>query len=963
MVIYDPNDIPHYHPTTTTQIHDDIHTIKFSSHETFKILYLNARSIKNKSEEIPLIYNTLKTDIHVIAITETFVRNGEEQFFEFDGYTAHYSSRPNRGGGGVAVLVKNNIKHEMKDKWSDNENSIINVQIQLNNKQYNILNVYRPPNTNAIKISDFLTTLHHHVNKLKNSNTIITGDFNFNTLNEEDQQVQAYLNVMHSNGMYICNKSIITRDLTKTALDHIYTNDFGTQSNLHYAPYAILDHQIILIETVNTKVPIKTYQGNNYTSINYEQLKNQITSSPPIVTQHQDNTNDIYNNFITYLKTKISLCSTVKRTKIKTNFKPWHDTQTTNLIKVRNYWFKKKNKDPANNHFNQEFKIARNLVTKHIRQNKKTYYKNQFTDADSDNKKTWSCIKKALHNGTAPSKVDSIATLRHPEKFVNQLNEYIAKAGTKLAEAHNPLTVFVGNRQQLQTRFQFENYTETQIKKVIQNLKNTAACGHDDIPTKVIKENVDSLTKCLQTIVNSSTKNGIFPSQLKTVKVVPVLKSGNYEEFSNYRPICITPVTGKIIEKIVNDQLLNYLESNGIIIKRQYGFRLRSNTDTAIFDYISFIQGKLDDKHIVGCIFLDMKKAFETVDRKILLRKLSMYGVRGTAYKWFESYLSNREQFVWHNGYNSPTQSTNTGVPQGTNLSTTLFLIYINDITEAGLKGHLYLYADDIAIVYAEENKSKVQNKMNDDCNSIKQWMEVNKLTLNVQKTKCMIFNGELETPTSIQYDGTTIEEVSCFKYLGINIDNKLNWKQHICTIKSRSASMAGIFRRIAHIIPENIKRQLFYAIFHSRISYGMLIWSTSHENITNELQILQNRAIRNLFKHEYRERIQYMHTEHDILTLKQHSRYLMATHIYNIKNNLLMSNTKLTLNNEIHNHNTRNANQLSLPKATTTKYGSNQILRKSLKFYNEIPTHIRELKKSIDFKKNLKNFVLQMTI
>lgn len=276
MVMLETNDIPHHSPLTTTQIHDDIHTIKFSSDETLKLLYLNARSIKNKLEEITFIFNTFKTDIHIIAITEAWVRVGEEQFYDFDGYTAHYSGRTNRGGGGVAVLVKNNIKHEMIDKWSDDDDSIINVQIQLNNKQYNILNVYRTPNTRADRISNFLSTLHYHIDKLKNSNTIITGDFNFNTLNEDDQHVQSYLNIMQSNGMHICNKSVITRDISKTALDHIYTNSFETQSNLHYVPYVNLDHRLIIVESVNVKVPIMKHQTNNYTSIDYKKTPRTI---------------------------------------------------------------------------------------------------------------------------------------------------------------------------------------------------------------------------------------------------------------------------------------------------------------------------------------------------------------------------------------------------------------------------------------------------------------------------------------------------------------------------------------------------------------------------------------------------------------------------------------------------------------------------------------------------------------
>lgn len=182
-------------PITITQIHDDIHKIKFNSLNTLKILYMNARSVKNKLEEILYIKNTFKEVIHIIAITETWVKQEEEEFYGIDGYTAHYSGRPNRDEGGAAILVKNKIQHEITHKWSDDENSFINVQIQVNNKLCNIMNIYRPPNDYyAHKKTDFICVLAQHLDKLQRQNTIITGDFNFNKIDEEDQHVQAYLN-------------------------------------------------------------------------------------------------------------------------------------------------------------------------------------------------------------------------------------------------------------------------------------------------------------------------------------------------------------------------------------------------------------------------------------------------------------------------------------------------------------------------------------------------------------------------------------------------------------------------------------------------------------------------------------------------------------------------------------------------------------------------------------------------
>lgn len=227
------NLIPDLCPNTQTKLHTDISTIQFNSYNTLKILYLNATSIKNKQEELTYILQSFREKIHVIAITETWVKQGEEEFIHIDGYTGHFACRPTRKGGGAAIFVLNTIKQLNTDKYSDNKNSFINVNIQFKSTQINITNIYRPPNNKHDIIMDFIIQLNKHMEKLKHQHTIITGDFNFNTLDENNQYVQRYLNSMAANGMYICNTDIVTRDISQTALDHIYTNNLETTTNLH----------------------------------------------------------------------------------------------------------------------------------------------------------------------------------------------------------------------------------------------------------------------------------------------------------------------------------------------------------------------------------------------------------------------------------------------------------------------------------------------------------------------------------------------------------------------------------------------------------------------------------------------------------------------------------------------------------------------------------------------------------
>lgn len=223
---------------------------------------------------------------------------------------------------------------------------------------------------------------------------------------------------------------------------------------------------------------------------------------------------------------------------------------------------------------------------------------------------------------------------------------------------------------------------------------------HDVISTEVYKRNVDQLSSNVAHIINASMKSGTFPKDLKITKVVPIHKTGNIKEYSNYRPLCILPIMDKIIETHINEQVLNYMEENNLIYNRQYGFRKNSNTDTALFDFVTTLQKNLDINKKVGVIFIDLKKAFETIDREILLKKINGYGFKGNEYKWFKSYLYERQQFIEHQDYRSKTLNIDTGISQGTNLASTLFIMYINNIQTANLSSEIYLYADDMALIY-----------------------------------------------------------------------------------------------------------------------------------------------------------------------------------------------------------------------------------------------------------------------
>ena len=328
--------------------------------------------------------------------------------------------------------------------------------------------------------------------------------------------------------------------------------------------------------------------------------------------------------------------------------------------------------------------------------------------------------------------------------------------------------------------------------------------GPNSIPIYIMKLCNAFFSNGLLKIVNLSFVTGIFPDLCKIAKVVPIFKKGDPLKCNNYRPISLLPIFSKIFEKFIYSRMYSFLEKNNLLQDKQFGFRSKHSTTHALISLTESIKNFLDKKDIVSGIFIDLEKAFDTVNHSILCDKLNYYGFRGKSNDLIKSYLINRKQFVSINGYDSTKLDITCGVPQGSTLGPLLFLLYINDLQNSLKFAKSSHFADDTCLTYSNKNPKTLEINLNHDLKNLTQWLRANRLSLNVDKTKLLIFKSKYNKnqyqDMIIKLLGKRLEPSTSVKYLCIHIDHNLSWDCHIKEMNAKLSRTNGIISNLRQL-------------------------------------------------------------------------------------------------------------------------------------------------------------------
>lgn len=437
-----------------------------------------------------------------------------------------------------------------------------------------------------------------------------------------------------------------------------------------------------------------------------------------------------------------------------------------------------------------------------------------------------------------------INTTVNSKLSADEINNFYCSIAKKLSDKITPKCdplKYLNNFSVLESFFLAPTDTH-EIREILNDIKNKNTSGWDCISLKIFLKLPDNILQILVEAINTSFETGTFPSCLKIAEVVPLFKSGDHDSPSNYRPVSLLPTLSKIIEKLVKKRILDFLHRNKVLCAEQFGFHASKSTNDAIFAFLEKLYLQINDGEVAAAVFCDLAKAFDCVNHGILLRKLETYGFRGKTLDWFKSYLSGRYQKVIFNGKVSKQLEVNSGVPQGSVLGPLLFLIYFNDLASVKIQGKFTFFADDTTILWHGKYIDELHEIVSSDLGMIKEWCDANLLSFNVSKTNIITFKCNLN---EIYLEDKIIKNQTECRFLGLHIDSKLKFENHISILSKKLAANCFAIRVVANELKLDSARNAYFALIDSHLRYGICFWGSCSQYLFNKIFVLQKRALK----------------------------------------------------------------------------------------------------------------------
>ena len=827
-------------------------------------------------------------------------------------YKLERCDRPNgssRGGCGVIISKKLKFRIYPINIIHTDMSKIEAIWIELT--ELNILLCFFYRSQKFTPVDTFLDYMFECMMQLNGRKVVWVGDVNIDQRNLNDLQYKKLDITMKMFGMIQVVTEITRRSYrnglcTESTIDVVMTNCYSDFTQCKVLDDRIGDHETIKFE-MNSQVPrsdkFKKIVIRNHSKKNLEALiyyLSEVSDYSSILNCGDiDGSAEGFNEHI--IAAYEQFCPT-KIIKCHSNylFNPSKELLENITVKKKLYRKYKKaklhspNSEKCKRLWNEYKAFKNKSVTRISKRDRKQNIVNDLKMKSSKNdlKGIWKTIKMASNLPTMNSNKNENSQLDE-----EKLNKYFTSVGTNVQadippQLEDKFLDSMPDNSSLEGMDAFNEVTEGDVIDYISSLDNDKSIN-DAIPTKIYKCILPSVIIPFTHIINKSLSSGIMPALCKKALITPVYKGeGDRLDPGNYRPISILPLLGKCIEYFVNLNLIEYINNNNVLNDRQFGFRKDNSTTYLMLELFDKIYSSKEQGKKPAILFLDIKKAFDTVNHTILLRKLKHYGISGNVYKWFKSYLSNRFQSTRLGKGISIALLILCGVPQGSILGPILFSIFINDIVNVCKESLPFLFADDGALYIDHVDRSTYAN-VKSEVKFIIYWLWANKLCLNPDKTKVMIFDNEMKLDhiTVKIDDNTTLtvkeEKIRTKKYLGLVLDHKLKFFDHIDYVKKKIAKRIGAMYKSKSLLPLKYRKMFANSLMLPYFDYLDNIWNKTNKTKLNELDILYKKTAKIALDYNPLESSKKVYKDMKWLPLHLRRQLHTSTYMYKIINGL----------------------------------------------------------------------------
>lgn len=807
-----------------------------------KCFYTNARSLRNKRDE--LIAYIIEGDLDIVCITETWVSelyNGDLiREYELAGYNLHIYQRENKQGGGIFLYVKNNLNSVNINIKNNNKIESIWIEVMIGKLASNKIRIgafYRPPNQ-CLELDKEMIT---EINRGCGRHTLILGDFNLPAIRWDDETSvdrtgSIYLDCFQDNFL----KQLV-KDVTRgnNILDLVLCNNEKMIKNLTVCEtLGDSDHNIIQFDLQMEK---------QQQSVNREKIPNfakgefdKLRSLLRLVNWEKELGNgtvfEMWEKFKEILRKVQAECVPEKIIRTKKGKRPlwWtNDIKLAIQSKKRSFINYKEHGTIGNL---EEYRKARDRVNQEVRKNKRKSEIELARTSKKDTKRFFSYFKvnNRKKERVGPIK-DNNRLLETDIEIVEALNNHFSSVFTRENELN--FLNMEDNKHKLIPDIEVK---VDDIKEIVKDMKVDKAAGPDGIHCRIIKEGIDSIGIALKIIFTQSLNTGKIPNDWKIANVVPIFKKGSKELMGNYRPVSLTSLIGKILERIVKKNIEEHIAQENLIGDSQHGFRPRKSCLTNLLEFFEYLTKQMDEGEDVDIIYLDFSKAFDKVPHQRLNYKLREIGIRGSVGNWIEEWLRGRKQRVILNGTKSEWREVISGVPQGSVLGPLLFILYLNDL-ELGTNCRTFKFADDTKIA-GKVGNIEGNRQMQRDLDKLLAWAE--KWQMEFNSTKCKVLHiGRRNREFNYEMEGNWLESVNEEKDLGVWTDRGLTFQKQCLEARNRANRVLGFINRNVSYKSKEVVSKLYNGYVRPHLEYCLQSWAPYHRQNIDMLEGVQRRA------------------------------------------------------------------------------------------------------------------------